>query len=292
MKVTRLAPCKVNLILNILGRREDGFHELETIMQPVGIFDELTFAASNEMELTCSASDVPADRTNLVWRAAELFFEHTAIRDRVQIHLEKRIPSAAGLGGGSSDAAQTLLGLSELFGCNIPLTELELLAGKLGSDIPFFLHSGPALAVGRGERVEVLPRFAGLEGAAFVLMKPGFGVPTAWAYKALAGHPAHLNGRPGRALALAEVLGKRGALGNSEISNVFYNSLEAPVFAKYPLLDLVTRSMRVGGARVSMMSGSGSTVFAICGCRPSAEELAAKLCLEFGEKMWIAVVDA
>ena len=291
MKVTRQAPCKVNLILNILGRREDGFHELETIMQPVGILDELTLVPSTEMALTCSASDVPADRTNLVWRAAELFFEHTGIQDRAQIHLEKRIPSAAGLGGGSSDAAQTLLGLSELFGANIPLTELELLAGKLGSDIPFFLHSGPALAVGRGERVEVLPKFAGLQGAAFVLVKPEFGVPTAWAYKALAGHPADLNGRPGRAFALAECLGKRAALEQTEISTLFYNSLEAPVFAKYPLLALITRSMRVGGARVSLMSGSGSTVFAICDCRPSAEELAIKLRLEFGEKMWIAVVD-
>src|SRR5690242_1897047 len=141
------SPCKVNLLLNILGKRADGFHELETVMHPVHFYDELRFTRAGEgIQLSCSDATLPTDARNLVHRAASLFTEAAGITEGVQIHLEKRIPQAAGLGGGSGNAATTLLGLNELFGQPLTPEQLHSLAAQLGSDIPFFLQTRPALA--------------------------------------------------------------------------------------------------------------------------------------------------
>src|SRR5271169_2509017 len=149
MRLEKKSPCKVNLLLNILGRRSDGFHELETVMQPVALHDELAFSREGSgVTLTCNDPLLPTDGTNLVHCAATAFLEAAGISEGVQIHLEKRIPLAAGLGGGSGNAAMTLMGLNELFGQPLPPGALHELAAKLGSDIPFFLQSGPALATG------------------------------------------------------------------------------------------------------------------------------------------------
>src|SRR5262249_44703363 len=142
---------------------------------------------------------LPTDEGNLVYRAAAVFRERAAVRDGVRIRLRKTIPLAAGLGGGSGDAATTLLGLNELFGGPLSHGQLQEIAGSLGSDGPFFLQDGPALATGRGENIERLGSFAALRGAAFLLIHPGFGISTAWAYQQLARHPAALQGRAGRA---------------------------------------------------------------------------------------------
>src|SRR5436190_5289571 len=157
MHLEKQSPCKVNLLLNILGKRADGFHELETVMHPVPVCDTLSFARDgNGIELACSDPALPTNSSNLVWRAARAFLENAGIVSGVRIHLEKRIPMEAGLGGGSGNAATTLLGLNELFGSPLTPHSLQELAAALGSDVPFFLQGKPALGTGRGERIEAL----------------------------------------------------------------------------------------------------------------------------------------
>jgi 4-diphosphocytidyl-2-C-methyl-D-erythritol kinase len=284
------SPCKVNLLLNILGRRPDGFHDLETVFHPVRVFDRLTFARQGQgIELRCSAPGLPTDARNLVHRAAALFFEAAGIKDGVRIELDKRIPLAAGLGGGSGNAATTLLGLNELFGGPLTSDQLHRLAALLGSDVPFFLQNGPALATGRGERLEPLEPLPAMRGVAFVLIHPGFGVSTAWAYQQLARFPHALNGRPGRAQNLVTLL--RGAdLGAAGAE--FYNSLEAPALEKYPLLALFQEFLRANGAAATLMSGSGSTTFALVQGLAAAPALAEKFKAKFGAANWVTVVPA
>ncbi|HUB87600.1 MAG TPA: 4-(cytidine 5'-diphospho)-2-C-methyl-D-erythritol kinase, partial [Verrucomicrobiae bacterium] len=197
------SPCKVNLSLNILGKRPDGFHELETVMQPVNLCDELVFErGGDEIQLSCSDKKLPADSRNLIFRAAENFRVAAKVSGGVKIHLEKKIPLAAGLGGGSGNAATTLLALNELFERPLPLEKLYELAAALGSDVPFFLQDKPALATGRGEKIQPLEKFPALDGKAFLLIHPGFGISTPWAYQNLVRFPAALNGQKGRAAEL------------------------------------------------------------------------------------------
>src|SRR5690348_13866262 len=190
MSLETRSPCKVNLLLNILGRRADGFHELETVLHPVRVYDHLTLArGGHRIELSCSNVNLPADGQNLVHRAATAFLTAAKINEGVKIHLEKKIPLAAGLGGGSGNAAATLLALNELFNRPLKSAKLNELAAALGSDVPFFLQDKPALATGRGENIETLDFFPALRDKAFLLIHPGFGVSTAWAYQMLARFP-------------------------------------------------------------------------------------------------------
>jgi 4-diphosphocytidyl-2-C-methyl-D-erythritol kinase len=284
----RSSPCKVNLLLNILGRRADGFHELETVMHPLSLCDELSFERTGTgVELTCSDPNLPVDSSNLVHRAATAFQAAARIRDGARIHLEKRIPLAAGLGGGSGNAATALLGLNELFGQPLMREKLHELAATLGSDVPFFLQEKPALAMGRGEIIQPLDFFPALHGAVFLLVHPGFGISTAWAYQSLGRFPAALNGQPGRAKKLISQL-QAGDL--TAAAGEFYNSLEAPAQEKYPLLMLYQEFLRANGAVAALMSGSGSTTFAIVEGVPAAEALAEKLKARFGQTCWTAVV--
>src|SRR5471032_335465 len=207
MRLEKKSPCKVNLLLNILGRRADGFHELETVMQPVNFCDEISFERDgNGIKLSCSDKRLPVNSKNLVFRAAENFLSAAKISDGVKIHLEKKIPLAAGLGGGSGNAATTLLALNELFGQPLAAEKLCEIATALGSDIPFFLQDKPALATGRGEKIQPLENFSALDGKAFLLIHPGFGISTPWAYQNLARFPKALNGKAGRAKELVEKL--------------------------------------------------------------------------------------
>jgi len=255
------SPCKVNLLLNILGRRPDGFHELETVMLPVPWHDRLVLDhAASGITFTCDDPRLPADDTNLVVRAARAFLTAAGLAVGVRIHLEKRIPLAAGLGGGSGDAATTLLGLNRLFGEPLALTQLHEIAASLGSDVPFFLYGRPALATGRGEQVTVLEPFTALRGCWLLLVHPGFGVATAWAYRELANHPEALNGAGGRGTELVRLL-QAGDL--PAACRRLYNALEAPVLRKYPVLALYQEYFRSAGALGTLMSGSGSTTFAI-----------------------------
>jgi 4-diphosphocytidyl-2-C-methyl-D-erythritol kinase len=288
MPLEKFSPCKVNLLLNILGKRADGFHELETIMQPVNFCDELVFErAGNGVQLSCSNKTLPADSRNLVFRAAESFLKAAKISDGVKIRLEKKIPLAAGLGGGSGNAATTLLALNELFDRPLSLEKINELASALGSDIPFFLQNKPALATGRGEKIEPLENFPALRGKVFLLIHPGFGISTPWAYQNLARFPAALNGKPGRA---KDLISKLQADHWPAVADGFYNSLEAPALEKFPILELFQEFLRENGALAALMSGSGSTTFAICETVSSAETLAEKFKSKFGQNCWTAVV--
>lgn len=287
MSLEKPSPCKVNLLLNILGKRPDGFHELETLMHPVNLCDRLAFnKAESGIHLTCSDPALPADPSNLVYKAAAAFLKETGISQGAKIHLEKKIPMAAGLGGGSGNAATTLLGLNELFGNPLTIERLHPMAASLGSDIPFFLQAKPALATGRGEQVQSLENFPALQGKAFFLIHPGFGIATAWAYKELARFPEALNGKPGRAETLASLLQKTDL---RTAAKEFYNSLEAPALDKYPILALYQEFLRAEGALATLMSGSGSTTFAIAENLEQAKTMEEKFRAKFG-RCWTAVV--
>jgi 4-diphosphocytidyl-2-C-methyl-D-erythritol kinase len=225
----------------------------------------------------------------LVYRAAALFLEAARLREGVRLRLDKRVPLAAGLGGGSGDAATTLMGLNELFDGPLGPEALESLAGRCGSDVPFFLHSCPAIGTGRGEQIEPLKPFRALAGKAFLLAHPGFGVSTAWAYAQLGRFPQALEGRPGRARRLAGLLqtGDLKAAGAE-----FYNSLEGPVLEKYPILALYQEFLRANGVLAALMSGSGSTTFALVDDLPAAQALGEKLKARFGPALWTAAVAA
>jgi len=289
MRLEKKSPCKVNLILNILGKRADGFHELETVMQPVSICDEMTFErAGSSLQLTCSHPELPTDSKNLVHRAATAFLAAARISDGVKIHLQKNLPLAGGIGGGSANAAVTFSALNELFDSPLPPEKLHELAAALGSDVPFFLYDKPALATGRGEKVRTLENFSALKGKAFFLVHPGFGISTPWSYQNLARFPEALNGMPGRA---AELVSKLQRHDLPAAAGGFSNSLEAPAFDKFPVLQLYKEFLRENGALVSLMSGSGSTTFAIAENLAAAENLSEKFKSQFGDNGWTATVE-
>ena len=288
MRLERKSPCKVNLLLNVLGRRPDGFHELETVLHPVNVCDELTFErAGAGIQLSCSDANLPTGANNLVHRAASAFLQTAKIGEGVKIHLEKKIPLAAGLGGGSGNAATSLLALNELFGQPLSNGKLDEIAGTLGSDISFFLQTKPALATGRGEKIQPLDFFPALRGKAFLLIYPGFGIATPWAYQNLARFPAALNGKPGRA---AELVARLQADRWPAAAGGFYNSLEAPAFEKFPILEMFQEFLRETGALAALMSGSGSTTFALIENVARGEPLLEMFKAKFGQNCWTAVV--
>jgi 4-diphosphocytidyl-2-C-methyl-D-erythritol kinase len=288
MRLEKNSPCKVNLILNILGKRADGFHELETVMQPVNVCDAMAFERSGaSLQLTCSNPELPCDAKNLVHRAATAFLDAANITDGVKIHLQKNLPLAGGIGGGSANAAVTFAALNELFGSPFPLEKLHALSAALGSDVPFFLYDKPALATGRGEKVRALANFSALQGKAFFLAHPGFGISTPWSYQNLARFPKDQNGTPGRAEKLVAALQSNHW---PAVADGIYNSLEAPAFEKFPVLKLYQEFLREHGALVALMSGSGSTTFAIAENLAAAENLAEEFKSQFGDQGWIATV--
>jgi 4-diphosphocytidyl-2-C-methyl-D-erythritol kinase len=288
MRLEKKSPCKVNLLLNILGKRADGFHELETVMQPVNLCDELTFERDGTgLQLSCSHPELPVDSKNLVHRAATAFLAAARISDGVRIHLQKNLPLAGGIGGGSANAAVTFSALNDLFGKPLSPEKVHELAAALGSDVPFFLQNKPALATGRGEKIQPLEPFPALRGKAFLLIHPGFGISTPWAYQNLARFPDALNGKSGRAKDLILKLQGNNCLA---VADSFYNSLEAPALDKFPILALYQEFLRANGALAALMSGSGSTTFAIVENVTAAESLTEKFKSQFGASGWTAVV--
>src|SRR5215472_13448103 len=177
-----IAPAKINLSLRVVGRRSDGFHEIETFITPISLCDKINIeqrSGKQTIAFRCDDPSVPKGEDNLVVRAAKIFFEETNISSGISIELKKRIPHGAGLGGGSSDAASTLLALNELFATNLPREALSKIAEMIGSDVPFFIFQSAAVCKGRGELVRPTRL---REQLSVLLLKPGFGVPTQWAY--------------------------------------------------------------------------------------------------------------
>lgn len=288
MTLTRKSPCKVNLVLNILGRRADGFHELETLFLPVPLFDGLTLSYRSEgFLLTCSHASLPTDSTNLVHRAAMAFFDKTGMRPEVHIHLEKNLPLAAGLGAGSANAAVTLRLLNDHFGAPLDGSTLDGLAAALGSDVNFFLQDQPALATGRGEQIRPVGEFPIFNGRGMLLYHPGFGVPTPWAFRELADFPAARDGQAGRAAETAKAFRN----GPWEVATgLLYNALEKPVFRKYPILQIYQEFLLGQGARAALMCGSGSTTFALFDTLNAARASVSPFLEQFGTTGWLQVV--
>jgi 4-diphosphocytidyl-2-C-methyl-D-erythritol kinase len=287
-RLERNSSCKVNLLLNILGKRPDGFHEVETLMHPVPLYDTLGFerTESGRVQLTCSHPGLPADFSNLVWRAAAAFLQTAGVRTGIRIHLEKRLPLAAGLGGGSGNAAVTLLALNELLDHPLSSEQMWALAATLGSDVPFFLQNRPALATGRGEQITPLDWFPALQRMFLLLIHPGFGVSTVWAYNALARFPEALDGKRGRAQELVSALRQPCF---KPAASLLYNALEAPVLRKHPILQLYQEFLRERGALATLMSGSGSTTFALLQDEATARDLLGQFTRHFGETCWTAL---
>ncbi|MCE9609570.1 MAG: 4-(cytidine 5'-diphospho)-2-C-methyl-D-erythritol kinase [Chthoniobacter sp.] len=267
-----LAPAKINLSLRVLGRRADGFHELESLMVPVSIADtlEITRRECGGIEFTCDDATLPTGGDNLVVRAARLFGEASGIEPHVRIALTKRIPHGAGLGGGSSDAATTLLALDQLFATRLSREALVTLAAQLGSDVPFFIYQSAAMIRGRGERVEPV---AFPHALPLLLIKPPFGVPTPWAYSRWAAS---------REIPDVPYAAQRFPWGE------LVNDLERPVFEKFIFLaDLKTWLLAQPEVAGALMSGSGATVFVVLRAKDTAPALRQRVTQEFGENLWV-----
>lgn len=269
-----LAPAKINLSLKILGRRSDGFHEIETLIAPITLCDEIEIGKSDskEIEFHCDDPSVPTGDDNLIVRAAKIFFAATKLKSAVLIEVKKKIPHGAGLGGGSSDAASTLLALNELFETKLPREALAKMAETIGSDVPFFIFQSPALCKGRGELVTPVTL---KEKLPILLLKPAFVVSTAWAYS-----------RWQHSREIWDVCYTAQEL----VGQIFANDLERPVFEKFVFLAqlkmwLLTQP-EVGAA---LMSGSGSTIFAVMRGNIDANVIAKRAKTELDQELWTCV---
>ena len=260
-KLSVLAPAKINLYLNVGARRADGYHDIETVMQTVTLFDRIrvtkyTDFEENEICLFCSEDKLPADETNLIWRAARAFFEEAGLpKYKVSFALEKRMPMEAGLGGGSSDAAATILALDRLYRTAMPLETMCKIAVRIGADVPFCLKKGTAYATGIGEIMESAPP---MPDCAFVIALPkGKGISTGAAYRAMDALPFDTE-----TVRFEDFKKAISACDLAKISSLLYNKFELVTPAETGCAALREALMETGaiGAR---MSGSGTAVFAI-----------------------------
>jgi len=277
MSIYEKAYAKINLLLAVTGKRDDGYHQLETVYQSLALHDTLTFTKikENNIILSCDHPGLPAAQDNLVWRAAERLKLLYEVKQGVHIRLEKRIPLAAGLAGGSSDAAATLRGLVRLW--QLPWEEDVIfeLAARLGSDVPFCLRGGTALGTGRGEIITELPNCPPFY---VVLANPGFYVSTASVYAAL--QPDDFSG----AYDLPGMLSALKAKNHRQIISHLTNMLEPAVFRIHPAVKTLKAKMNASGS--ALLCGSGPTVFALFNSRAEAEKLA-QLLLHERYKVWL-----
>jgi len=265
-----LAPAKINLSLKILGRRNDGFHEIETLISPISLADKIDIEPQSRwIDFSCDDPTLPGGDENLAVRAAKAFFEKTKIARGVGIKLHKKIPHGAGLGGGSSDAAATLRALNELFETKLPREELAKLGSTIGSDVSFFLFESAAVCKGRGEIVSPTKLEKKLS---ILLLKPGFSVSSGWAYSQwqdskeipkISYQPQNFDGQS------------------------FANDLERPVFEKFVFLaQLKAWLLKQAEVGAALMSGSGSTVFAVLRENADVDFVAKRAREELDREIW------
>lgn len=268
-----IAKAKVNLSLNVLGKRDDGFHGLTTRMVPISLADELEFYRADKYSLKCETEGVPLDETNLVTMAVRLFERETGMECKYRVKLIKKVPHGAGLGGGSGDAAAVMRGLNELEDAGLSLEKMADLLGEIGSDVPFFVYESVCDCSGRGELVEPVGNWD--HDVTVLLLKPSFGVSTPEAYKAWSG---------ARELPGVEYNAQEFSWGT------LVNDLEKPVFMKHRFLAEMKMWLldqpEVEGA---MMSGSGSTMMAVL-MPQNAEKVMARAKQELDPTLWSAVV--
>ena len=264
------APAKINLSLKVLRRRDDGFHEIETLIAPISLCDEIKIEKQTRgIDFQCDDPSVPQGDENLVVRAAKAFFDQTKQKGGVAIDLQKKIPHGAGLGGGSSDAATTLLALNQIFEAKLSREKLAELGSTIGSDVPFFIFGSPAMCKGRGEIVTSAKL---KEPLSILLLKPDFGVSTNWAYA---------RWQESRAIPNVSYAAQEFA------RQTFVNDLERPVFEKFVFLAQLKmwllKQPEVGAA---LMSGSGSTIFAVMRQNIDVDLVAARARAELDRELW------
>lgn len=272
-----LAPAKINLSLRILRRRSDGFHEIETFMAPISLCDEIQIERRNGkrgIEFCCDDASVPKGDDNLAVRAVDVFFNAMKVKGGISVRLKKRIPHGAGLGGGSSDAASTLLALNKLFDSKLPREALAKMARAIGSDVPFFIFRSAAICKGRGELVNPVKYRKKLS---ILLLKPEFGVPTEWAYS---------RWRDSREIPDVVYSAQEFA------GETFMNDLERPVFQKFVFLaQLKTWLLKQPEVGAALISGSGSTMFAVLRGNADRDLLAKRAKAELDPELWTCVCE-
>lgn len=261
---------KINLGLDVLGKREDGYHEVRMIMQTIRMYDQLDMRKSVEpgIHLTTNKKYIPVDENNLVWRAAKLMMDTCGIMEGVSIHLHKVIPVAAGMAGGSSDAAATLVGMNRLFHCGLSKEKLMELGVQIGADVPYCVLRGTALAEGIGEKLTVLPP---MPDCWIMIGKPGISVSTKYVYTTLdlntdTVHP--------------DIDGMKKALEDGNLYGIterMGNVLQDVTIPAYPEVERIKEQMKTLGAVNAMMSGSGPTVFGIFDNEEKAQKACQKL---------------
>lgn len=272
-------PAKINLWLEVIRKREDGYHDLCSLMLPIGVYDriELELRKGEGISLMCNHALVPNDSRNLAWMAAEHFLETAGVETGVWVGIEKNIPVGAGLGGGSADAGAVLLGLNRLLGEPLSLEQLQTLALRLGADVPFFLFNKPALAQGIGEKLQPVE---GLPDYPLVLVKPPLTVATGWVYRSLKLTRGESRIKLSRLLAYPW-----------QLLDVMENDLESVTLIEYPLLVQIKEWLLAQGALGALMSGSGPTVFGVFSDVKHAARVEA-LARKKWQECWIAAVQA
>lgn len=272
-RIKLTAPAKVNLRLKVVGRRPDGYHDLEMVMVKLDLADEIEFELDgNGIRIESDSANLPGDQTNIIWRAADLVREDSGKRFGLAVRVKKRIPIAAGLGGGSSDAAVTLKALKQLLDLGWDRGRLLKIGVRLGADVPFFLAEGSQWVEGIGERLKSIE----LPPLWLVLINPGFPVSTAEVYR------------------WYDEAGKKGEMSSSltgKISDAslppLENDLEAVVIPRYPVLAEIKRKLSRAGALGTLMSGSGPTVFGLFDSRESRDRGYEILLKEKDPKWWV-----
>ena len=257
---------KVNYTLDILSLRSDGYHNIASVMQTISLFDtiKLTESEGDEITLECDRPEIPHDQRNIAWRAASEILRMAGVSRGLHIQLIKRIPSQAGLGGGSSNAAFTLIGVNELFGLGLPTEELRKVAASLGSDVPFFISGGTASARGRGEKITPISDAPSLW---FVIVKPNTNVSTAQAYRDLDGLTNRVSARKTREM--------EEAIQSGDVQRVVLNmsnDFEQSVMERHLPIALLQDDLLMSKAQAARLCGSGSSVFGVMFSRNEAEE--------------------
>jgi 4-diphosphocytidyl-2-C-methyl-D-erythritol kinase len=271
-----LTPAKVNLRLEVLRRRTDGYHEIRTILQRISLSDTLRISLKGRdgISVIADSSGLPVDEGNLAYRAAASLLEEAKARVGIELTIQKEIPISSGLGGGSSNAASTLMGLNRILGLHFPKERLMEIGARIGADVPFFIFGKPALATGIGEKlqpVEIRPSIW------LVLVNPGWEVSTRWAYEALnfelTKRPIHIKLPP-----FFNDIGK--------VAHILYNDLESVTIEAYPEIKGIKADLLSHGAEGSLMTGSGPTVFGMFAHKGRAESAYQKLNAQYAERRW------
>jgi len=278
IKALRLkSPAKVNLRLEILRRREDGYHELRTVLQKISLNDTLSVSLKNEkgISITTDHPDLPLGRRNLVYRAAQMILKKSEYRGGLHIDIRKEIPLGAGLGGGSSNAASTLKALNQLLEIGLPTKELMEIGLGIGADVPFFFLEGSAIGSGIGERLKKIE----LPGLWYVLIYPNFEVSTRWAYQNFILTKRQFRFKFHKFLETPE-----------GISHILMNDLEEVVSKEYPQIEVMKKMLYSAGALGSLMTGSGPTVFGIFSEKGDASKAYQEVRRRVRDKGWTVLM--